>query len=90
VRPFGAGPLGFEPLRRKVAWDRIAYGMEVYRPPELAACRARHRRRALGLMWAAIASPSLADVKDYEFRLVRSEMKKGDGAIVAVQISSPN
>ena len=29
---------------------------------------------------------ALADVKDYEFQLVQSEMKKGDGAIVAVRL----
>lgn len=30
--------------------------------------------------------PARADVKDYEFRLVQSEVKKGDGAIVAVRL----
>jgi hypothetical protein len=39
----------------------------------------------LGLLWVAIASPALADVKDYEFQLVQSELKKGD-AIVAVRL----
>ena len=34
----------------------------------------------------AIASPAWADVKDYEFQLVQSEVKKGDGAIVAVRL----
>jgi anti-sigma factor RsiW len=29
---------------------------------------------------------SFADVKDYEFQLVQNEMKKGDGAIVAVRL----
>ena len=38
------------------------------------------------LLWAVIALPALADVKDYEFQLVQSEMKKGDGAIVAVRL----
>jgi hypothetical protein len=39
-----------------------------------------------GLAWAAIASPARADVKDFEFQLVQSEVKKGDGAIVAVRL----
>ena len=39
-----------------------------------------------GLVWAVFASAALADVKDYEFQLVQSEMKKGDGAIVAVRL----
>jgi hypothetical protein len=40
----------------------------------------------LGLLWAATAAPVLADVKDYQFQLVQSELKKGDGAIVAVRL----
>ena len=36
-----------------------------------------------GLSWA---SPALADVKDFEFQLVQSEVKKGSGAIVAVRL----
>ena len=39
-----------------------------------------------GLMWVVMSAASLADVKDYEFQLVQSEMKKGDGAIVAVRL----
>lgn len=35
----------------------------------------------IGLSWAAIASPTLADVKDFEFQLVQSEAKKGDATI---------
>ena len=35
-----------------------------------------------GLMWVVVSAAALADVKDYEFQLVQSEMKKGDGAIV--------
>ncbi len=31
-------------------------------------------------------SPARADVKDYEFQLVQSEMKRGDGAVVAVRL----
>ena len=40
----------------------------------------------VGLLWVAIATPTVADVKDYEFQLVQSEVKKGDGAIVAVRL----
>jgi hypothetical protein len=40
----------------------------------------------LGLLWAATVAPVLADVKDYEFQLVQSELKKGDGAVVAVRL----
>jgi hypothetical protein len=40
-----------------------------------------------GLMWVVVVSAAaLADVKDYEFQLVQSEMKKGDGAIVVVRL----
>jgi hypothetical protein len=39
-----------------------------------------------GVVWAFFASAALADVKDYEFQLVQSEMKKGDDAIVAVRL----
>jgi len=50
----------------------------------------RNRRAALavlaGLASATIASSALADVKDFEFQLVQSEVKKGDGAIVAVRL----
>jgi YtkA-like len=40
----------------------------------------------LGLLLGIFTSATWADVKDYEFQLVQSEMKKGDGAIVAVQL----
>jgi hypothetical protein len=40
----------------------------------------------LCLPWFYLATPTLADVKDYEFQLVQSELKKGDGAIVAVRL----
>jgi hypothetical protein len=39
-----------------------------------------------GLLWAALALPVLAEVRDYEFRLVQNEVKKGDGAIVTVRL----
>jgi hypothetical protein len=39
----------------------------------------------IGLSSAAIASPALADVKDFEFQLVQSEVKKGD-ATIAVRL----
>ena len=35
---------------------------------------------------AAIAFPAFADVKDFEFQLVQSEVKKGNGATVAVRL----
>jgi YtkA-like len=40
----------------------------------------------LGMLSPAMTSPALADVKDYEFRLVQNQVKKGDGAIVAVRL----
>jgi hypothetical protein len=39
-----------------------------------------------GLMWVVVSAAALAVVKDYEFQLVQSEIKKGDGAIVAVRL----
>jgi hypothetical protein len=39
----------------------------------------------VGLVWVAGFSPALADIKNYEFRLVKAEVPKGD-AIVAVQL----
>jgi YtkA-like protein len=39
----------------------------------------------IGLVSLAIASPALADVKDYEFQLVQNEVKKGE-AIVAARL----
>jgi YtkA-like protein len=41
---------------------------------------------AAGLLAAMFGSAALADVKDYEFQLVQSELKKGDGAVVAVRL----
>jgi hypothetical protein len=38
------------------------------------------------LSLAAVSLPALADIKDYEFRLVQSELKQGNGVIVAVQL----
>jgi hypothetical protein len=35
---------------------------------------------------AAAITVAQADIKDYEFRLVQSEVKQGDAAIVAVQL----
>ena len=39
-----------------------------------------------GLLSVALFSPALADVKDYEFQLVQNEVKKGDGAVLAVRL----
>lgn len=44
------------------------------------------RALVAALPLAAIAVPALADIKDYEFRLVRSKLKQGNGVIVAVQL----
>lgn len=44
------------------------------------------RALVAALPLAAITLPALADIKDYEFRLVQSELKQGNGAIVAVQL----
>jgi hypothetical protein len=44
------------------------------------------RAAMLGLLSVWLATPALADVKDYEFQLVQSELKKGDGAVVAVRL----
>jgi YtkA-like len=40
---------------------------------------------AVGLLWATLASDAQAEIRDYEFRLVKAEMKKGD-AEVAVRL----
>jgi hypothetical protein len=40
-------------------------------------------------MWGALFPSfvaAFADVKDYEFQLVQKEIKKGDGAIIAVRL----
>src|SRR5687768_770899 len=39
----------------------------------------------LGVMSFGLV-PTRADIKDYEFQLVQTEVKKGDGAIVAVRL----
>ncbi len=39
-----------------------------------------------GLATAILAIPALADVKDFEFQLVQSEVKQGDGVVVAVML----
>src|SRR5262245_27987015 len=41
---------------------------------------------AVALLWIVIATPALADIKDYEFQLVQTELKKGNGAVVAVRL----
>jgi hypothetical protein len=41
---------------------------------------------AIAVLWIAIAAPLLAGAQDYEFKLVQSEVKKGDGAIIAVRL----
>src|SRR5262245_28297728 len=44
------------------------------------------RAACVALMLAATGSPALADIKDYEFQLVQTEVKKGDGAVVSVKL----
>ena len=41
---------------------------------------------AAGLVIASLAIPARADVKDFEFQLLKSEVKQGDGAVVAVTL----
>jgi hypothetical protein len=43
---------------------------------------------AIGVLWTPLALPAFADVNDYEFQLVKREMKKAAGAIVAVRLVS--
>ena len=40
---------------------------------------------AVGLFWIALVTHAQAEIRDYEFRLVKAEMKKGD-AEVAVRL----
>lgn len=44
------------------------------------------RALAMALPLAAVSLPALADIKDYEFRLVQSELKQGNGVTVTVQL----
>ncbi|MGX1742426.1 FixH family protein [Bosea sp. NPDC055353] len=44
------------------------------------------RALVAALPLAAVSLPALADIKDYEFRLVQSELKQGNGVTVAVQL----
>ena len=41
---------------------------------------------AIALLWSALASPLHAGVQDYEFQLVQSEAKKGNGTVVSVRL----
>ena len=40
----------------------------------------------IGLACTGVASPARAGIGDYEFKLVQTEVKKGDSAIVAVRL----
>jgi hypothetical protein len=40
----------------------------------------------IGLACTGLASPARAEIGDYEFKLVKTEIKKGDSAIVAVRL----
>ncbi|MGX1788300.1 FixH family protein [Bosea sp. NPDC055332] len=44
------------------------------------------RALVAALPLAAMAVPALANIKDYEFRLVQSEFKQGNGVVVTVQL----
>lgn len=44
------------------------------------------RALVAALPLAAVAVPALADIKDYEFRLVQSELKQGNGVTITVQL----
>jgi YtkA-like len=76
----------------RMAWLRArALGMSANIEPRRIDMRSRNKNVAaaavlLGLLWGGWASTAWADVKDYEFQLVQSEMKKGDGTIVAVRL----
>jgi hypothetical protein len=53
----------------------------------LVTRRSLVRAIPIGLLLAPIVSPPvLAEIRDYEFQLMQSEVKKGDGAIVAVRL----
>ncbi len=41
---------------------------------------------AVAVLWGVLSTSALADIKDYEFQLVQTETKKGDGAIVLVRL----
>jgi hypothetical protein len=40
----------------------------------------------IGLACTGVASPALAEIGDYEFKLAQTEVRKGDSAIVAVRL----
>ena len=40
----------------------------------------------IGLGLSGVVAPALAEIGDYEFQLVQTEIKKGDSAIVAVRL----
>lgn len=44
------------------------------------------RALVAALPLAAVTIPALADIKNYEFRLVQSELKQANGVIIAVQL----
>jgi hypothetical protein len=44
------------------------------------------RALAAALPLAAASLPALADIKDYEFRLMQSELKQGNGVVITVQL----
>lgn len=43
-------------------------------------------RALVAALALAVAAPALADIKDYEFRLMQGELKQGNGVILDVQL----
>lgn len=44
------------------------------------------RALVAALLLAAVTLPALADIKDYEFRLMQSELRQGNGVVITVQL----
>lgn len=52
----------------------------------LSNMKAAARGVLLPVLLVAAVSPAFADIKDYDFQLVQSDLKQGDGAIVEVRL----
>jgi hypothetical protein len=72
---------------------RVAHALGTAEHSNLGELNMRARNKdsaAVAMLFALLLgifmSAAWADVKDYEFQLVQSEMKKGDGAIIAVRL----
>ena len=53
---------------------------------KLATLKAATLAAATAVLVGSFSLSALADIKDYEFTLVKSEVKKGDGTIVEVRL----